>query len=1039
MLRPTQLRSADKAVAYFGRELGASEYYLKEKGVWHGKGAERLGLPREVSREDFVALVNNEVPGSDGDRLTARSNTTRTKLVWQLDETTQSRVQVEREVSNHRAAVDWTFSLEKDKSLYLAKTKDALFEKLVHQALIERLDAMQAEVKTRVRSQGQDCNRVTGEATYAIFIHRTTRPVNGLVDPHWHAHVLQPNVTWDPEEGRHKAVELGDLFRRKAYHEAAFHARVNELALEAGYGFRRTKHGLELSVITPEEIRIFSKRTTQIEAIARREHDTLDRMASAAVKAAAKRGEFLEYDSVYTKLRDKIGERHREGKDRAVVDGKALEADWARQLPRGRWEEITPEAARSGERIGFLDAEKAKTLAIEHVFAKRSVAREVDLIKWTLHFGAGTIGLAEAERFVREDPRPARNPDEPEMLTTREIVEEEARIVGLVRDSRGKHEALSVGAAWEVRDKALDPGQLAAVRLVLENRDLAVAVCGHFGAGKSRAVKEAAHAVKALTGLDPVVLAPTGRTAKALASDAGSKAAYTIDRLMTSPDLQETAQGRHIFCDEFSLIDNRRAEWLLTFARDRGCRLVFWGDEKQHSGVQRGDPLRKMLEARVIESAALTKIYRQTNADLLEVVQDWADKRYQDGFSKAKAFGMIQVEETESAARRALVEAMVEKLKANEPVIAIALLHRHGEAISDQLRARMKEEGILGKDEREVTWLKDADLSDAQRSDPVNYQPGQVAKFHRPADGGFKSGEAWRVERVDGGRVIACKDGKRKALPLHQAGFFQVYEAGTMRLAPGDQLLINRNNDRARVSTGDLVRVTAMDERTVTLDNGHRLNTTQGLHARMGYTVTSPSSQGHQAPACYPFLPASASGMVNARQMGVSLSRAREDLQIFTDQLELLEERAVMPEDRRSASDLLVGPVSPERQAPVPVVRDRDADLQEFAIRTQADEPTVFEQTMDKEQDQNRMSDLEKEQPSQEIQTPYATELWDRVLEHCPNPTPEQRRKMEVSINQEAHEHLQRQQREADRLRQMEGPTQNRGVEREGPSYGRGY
>ena len=64
MITTTQIRKADAAVAYFGRELTASDYYLAEKGVWYGKGARILGLESEVSKEDFVSIVNNQAPGS---------------------------------------------------------------------------------------------------------------------------------------------------------------------------------------------------------------------------------------------------------------------------------------------------------------------------------------------------------------------------------------------------------------------------------------------------------------------------------------------------------------------------------------------------------------------------------------------------------------------------------------------------------------------------------------------------------------------------------------------------------------------------------------------------------------------------------------------------------------------------------------------------------------------------------------------------------------------------------------------------------------
>ena len=77
MLTTMQIMSAAGVVAYFGRELSTSEYYTAEHGVWYGKGAERLGLPSDLTKEDFVAIANNRIPQS-GDRLTARTNDKRT-------------------------------------------------------------------------------------------------------------------------------------------------------------------------------------------------------------------------------------------------------------------------------------------------------------------------------------------------------------------------------------------------------------------------------------------------------------------------------------------------------------------------------------------------------------------------------------------------------------------------------------------------------------------------------------------------------------------------------------------------------------------------------------------------------------------------------------------------------------------------------------------------------------------------------------------------------------------------------------------------
>ena len=63
-------------------------------------------------------------------------------------------------------------------------------------------------MKTRVRTGGQDGNRVTGNMVWGEFIHTTSRPVDGIPDPQLHAHVFVFNSTWDQEENRWKAGQI---------------------------------------------------------------------------------------------------------------------------------------------------------------------------------------------------------------------------------------------------------------------------------------------------------------------------------------------------------------------------------------------------------------------------------------------------------------------------------------------------------------------------------------------------------------------------------------------------------------------------------------------------------------------------------------------------------------------------------------------------------------------------------------------------------------------------------------------------------------
>ena len=76
MLNIEDNRSAEGVEHYFDRELAVSDYFMKEPGIWAGRGAERLGLRDPVQRTQFVALLRNEDPTA-GKRPTARMNTSR--------------------------------------------------------------------------------------------------------------------------------------------------------------------------------------------------------------------------------------------------------------------------------------------------------------------------------------------------------------------------------------------------------------------------------------------------------------------------------------------------------------------------------------------------------------------------------------------------------------------------------------------------------------------------------------------------------------------------------------------------------------------------------------------------------------------------------------------------------------------------------------------------------------------------------------------------------------------------------------------------
>lgn len=109
---------------------------------------------------------------------------------------------------------------------------------------------MNRKSKHGVRKNGADENRTTGNMVWAEFVHFTARPVNGIPDPHLHAHCYAFNTTWDDTEKKWKAGQFRDLKGDAPYFEAAFHARFSKQLNDLGYHVERTAKGWELSMLS---------------------------------------------------------------------------------------------------------------------------------------------------------------------------------------------------------------------------------------------------------------------------------------------------------------------------------------------------------------------------------------------------------------------------------------------------------------------------------------------------------------------------------------------------------------------------------------------------------------------------------------------------------------------------------------------------------------------------------------------------------------------------------------------------------------------
>ncbi|HEY1067711.1 MAG TPA: MobF family relaxase, partial [Pirellulales bacterium] len=389
MLRIIESNSAAQAKAYFS----TADYYSEGQelvGQWRGEGAARLGLSGAVDAARWDSLCDNRDPNGEGP-LTPRLKEPR------------------------RVGYDFNFHVPKSVSLLYALTEDERLLDAFRDAVGETMQDMETEMQTRVRTSGRNEDRTTGNMVWGEFVHFTTRPVDGLPDPHLHAHCYVFNTTFDAEEDRWKAGQFGDLKRDAPYFEAKFHSRLGRNLAELGVGVERTKTGWEIAGLGGATLDKFSRRTKEIEALAERE-GVIDAAAKSALGAKT---------------------RKRKEKDVPLPE---LRREWFSRLSQDERDDLARVASRVGgeriaEDVGF--AKEAVAQATEHCFERKSVLPERTLLAESLKRSVGRSSVTSVEKSFAKEDLLTRERGGRRMTTTRDVLAEEQKMIAFARDGRG--------------------------------------------------------------------------------------------------------------------------------------------------------------------------------------------------------------------------------------------------------------------------------------------------------------------------------------------------------------------------------------------------------------------------------------------------------------------------------------------------------------------------------------------------------------------------------------------------------------------------
>jgi ATP-dependent exoDNAse (exonuclease V) alpha subunit len=392
-----------------------------------------------------------------------------------------------------------------------------------------------------------------------------------------------------------------------------------------------------------------------------------------------------------------------------------------------------------------------------------------------------------------------------------------------------------------------------------------------------------------------------------LRQEAGFATADTVARFLKDEEMQESARNGVILVDEASQLGTRDMLQLFNMAERLSARVLLVGDRRQHRSVTAGEPLKLLEKSAGLHVAEVTEILRQ-QGDYKKVAEALSEGRTDEAFEELDKLGWIkQVADADRDKQlaAAYLAAVAEKKRGGQAKSALVVSPTHAEAdrITQAIRAGLKAKGKLGE-ERIIKGWTPSHLTDAQKADATEYDPGDLLQFHQNAPGFQK------------GTRLIVREGVK--LPTELAKRFEAYRPTQFALAVGDRVRVTaggKTKDGHRLSNGSLLTVQGFTARgDIVVDHGWVIARDFG-HLTHGYVVTIHASQGVTVDKVFVGVSSESFPATYERTAYVAVTRGREQAQIFTDDRKELLKAVSRPDDPMSATEL--------SQPTQPILRDR--------------------------------------------------------------------------------------------------------------------
>lgn len=505
----------------------------------------------------------------------------------------------------------------------------------------------------------------------------------------------------------------------------------------------------------------------------------------------------------------------------------------------------------------------------------------------------------------------------------------------------------------------LTAGQREATRTVLENTDRFMAIQGYAGVGKTtqfRAVMGALNTLSESVRPQVIGLGPTHRAVHEM-REAGVEArtlASFLSETRQAIQAGETPDFRNVLflTDESSMVGNRDMAELYQLVAAGGGRMVSSGDTAQLQAVSTGQPFRLVQQRSAIDTVVMQEIVRQTPAlrpaiesiiagqveTSLRQVDDvsplqvprqegaWvpeksvmeirAPKKGQEQDTPAAGEQMLRPEQL-SLVRTDIIEAirddwMGRTPEAQQQTLVVAELNADRHAINAAIHAARHEKGDTGAEERTFTVLEPLRVPDnaLRAAETFAEYTGAVAMMNE---------RYWTVAEVntqDAVVTLRNADGESVLLSPQQntAQDISLFTPRELTVSQGDRVRFTRSDtDRGYVANSLWEVAGFTDDGAIRFRQGEQEKIvdpqamTEDRHIDLAYALTVYGVQG--ASERFAIALTGTEGgrkrMASLESTYVTLSRAKEHVQVYTDNLEDWQQQVRQSDGGKTAHDLL--------------------------------------------------------------------------------------------------------------------------------------